>query len=205
MEQIAGLTLQIQRLDQKIEALAERYPEIVVLRTAPGVGPVIAAAYVLTLDRVDAVANSRSVGAFLGLRPRQSQSGDSDPEHNISKTGNIYLAPFVGASGAPHSGPVWTRFGATPVGIEAGPGRKTGQETGGGGGGPQTGSHFAPHVANGAELPALPGTDSSGRGCGLVFLEFSATGAQRIVKIHCHLAFRRLRPAAGPSTRPCFR
>ncbi len=57
----------------------------------PGVGPVIAAAYVLTLDGVDAVAHSRSVGAFLGLRPRQSQSGDSDPEHNISKTGNIYL------------------------------------------------------------------------------------------------------------------
>ena len=31
------------------------------------------------------------MGAFLGLRPRQRQSGDSDPEHNISKTGNIYL------------------------------------------------------------------------------------------------------------------
>lgn len=34
---------------------------------------------------------SRSVGAFLGLRPQQSQSGNSDPEHNISKTGNQYL------------------------------------------------------------------------------------------------------------------
>jgi len=91
LEQIAALTLQIRGLEQKIEALAQRYPEIVILRTAPGVGPVIAAAYVLTLDRVDAVAHSRSVGAFLGLRPRQSQSGDSDPEHHISKTGNIYL------------------------------------------------------------------------------------------------------------------
>ena len=51
----------------------------------------IAAAYVLTLDRVEAVEHSRSVGAFLGLRPKQSQSGESDPEHNISKTGNRYL------------------------------------------------------------------------------------------------------------------
>jgi len=34
---------------------------------------------------------SRAVGAFLGLRPQQSQSGNSDPEHNISKTGNQYL------------------------------------------------------------------------------------------------------------------
>jgi|SRR5580658_6442805 transposase len=74
-----------------LKGLTERYPEIRILRTVPGVGPVISAAYVLTLDGVDAVEHSRSVGAFLGLRPKQSQSGDSDPEHNISKTGNIYL------------------------------------------------------------------------------------------------------------------
>lgn len=91
LEQIAGLTTQIRHLDQSIEKLQERYPEIGIVRTAPGVGPVIGAAYVLTLDSAEAVARSRSVGAFLGLRPRQSQSGDSDPEHNISKTGNSYL------------------------------------------------------------------------------------------------------------------
>jgi transposase len=66
LQQITALTLQIRGLDQKIEKLAERYPEIRVLRTAPGVGPVIAAAYVLTLDGVDAVEHSRSAGAFLG-------------------------------------------------------------------------------------------------------------------------------------------
>ena len=43
------------------------------------------------LDSRQPSHRSRSVGAFLGLRPRQSQSGDSDPEHNISKTGNLYL------------------------------------------------------------------------------------------------------------------
>jgi len=91
LHQIAALTVAIKGLDQAIEKLAGRYPEIYILRTVPGVGPVIAAAYVLTLDGVDAVAQSRSVGAFLGLRPKQSQSGDSDPEHNISKTGNRYL------------------------------------------------------------------------------------------------------------------
>ena len=89
LRQIAGLTAEIRHLDQGIEKLTERYPEIRILRTVPGVGPVIAAAYVLTLEGVDAVEHSRSVDAFLGLRPKQSQSGDSDPEHNISKTGNI--------------------------------------------------------------------------------------------------------------------
>jgi len=91
LQQITALTAQIRGLDRTIEKLSERYPEIHILRTVPGVGPVIAAAYVLTLDGVDAVKQSRSVGAFLGLRPRQSQSGDSDPELNITKTGNLYL------------------------------------------------------------------------------------------------------------------
>jgi transposase len=91
LEQITALTAQIRGLDRTIEKLSQRYPEIHILRTVPGVGPVIAAAYVLTLDGVEAVQHSRSVGAFLGLRPRQGQSGDSDPELNITKTGNTYL------------------------------------------------------------------------------------------------------------------
>lgn len=95
LEQITMLTAQIQRLEQQIENLAARYPEIRLLRTAPGVGPVIAAAYVLTLDRADAVRSSRGAGAFLGLRPKQSQSGDSDPQLRITKTGNIYLRTLL--------------------------------------------------------------------------------------------------------------
>ncbi len=95
LQQITTLTRQIHRMEQQIENLAQRYPEIPVLRTAPGVGPVIAAAYVLTLDRADAIGSSRGAGAFLGLRPKQSQSGDSDPEHRITKTGNIYLRKLL--------------------------------------------------------------------------------------------------------------
>jgi transposase len=95
LQQITTLSRQIQRMDQQIEILAERYPEIAVLRTAPGVGPVIAAAYVLTLDRADAIRSSRGAGAFLGLRPKQRQSGDSDPQHGITKTGNIYLRKLL--------------------------------------------------------------------------------------------------------------
>jgi transposase len=91
LQQITSLSVQIRSMEQQIEKLAERYPEIRVLRTAPGVGPVVAAAYVLTLDRADAVSRSRGAGAFLGLRPRQDQSGDCNPQHGITKTGNIYL------------------------------------------------------------------------------------------------------------------
>jgi transposase len=91
LEQVARLNLQIGAMDKQIEKLAAKYPEIGTLRSAPGVGPLVAAAYVLTLDRPNAVASSRSAGAFLGLRPGQSQSGDSDPQLRITRTGNTYL------------------------------------------------------------------------------------------------------------------
>jgi hypothetical protein len=51
----------------------KKYPEIALLRTAPGVGPVVGACYVLTLDRPEAMETNRQVGAFLGLRPAQQQ------------------------------------------------------------------------------------------------------------------------------------
>jgi transposase len=94
VEQIALLNAQIGGMDKQIEKLAVKYPEIGLLRTAPGVGPIVAAAYALTLDRPDAASN-RSAGAFLGLRPGQSQSGDSDPQRRISKTGNSCLRSLL--------------------------------------------------------------------------------------------------------------
>jgi len=94
LSQIDLLNRQIGSMDKQIEKLAAKYPEIEILRTAPGVGPVVAATYVLTLDRPDAAAN-RSAGAFLGLRPGQSQSGDSDPQRRISKTGDSYLRSLL--------------------------------------------------------------------------------------------------------------
>src|ERR1035438_8550949 len=94
IEQIALLNVQIDGMDKQVEKLAAKYPEIGLLRTVPGVGPIVAAAYVLTLDRSDAASN-RSAGAFLGLRPGQSQSGDSDPQRRISKTGNSCLRSLL--------------------------------------------------------------------------------------------------------------
>jgi transposase len=93
-EQIALLNTQIDGMDKQIEKLAAKYPEIRLLRTVPGVGPIVAAAYVLTLDRPDTASN-RSAGAFLGLRPGQSQSGDADPQKRISKTGDSCLRSLL--------------------------------------------------------------------------------------------------------------
>jgi transposase len=94
IEQIALLNAQIDGMSKQIDKLADKYPEIALLRTAPGVGPIVAAAYVLTLDRPDTASN-RSAGAFLGLRPGQSQSGGADPQRRISKTGDSCLRSLL--------------------------------------------------------------------------------------------------------------
>jgi len=94
VKQITLLNAQIDEMDKLVEKLGAKYPEIKLLRTVPGVGPIVAAAYVLTLDRPDAASN-RSAGAYLGLRPGQSQSGDSDPQRRISKTGDSCLRSLL--------------------------------------------------------------------------------------------------------------
>jgi transposase len=85
----------IATMDKQIHQLDKRYPEISILRSAPGVGSLVAACYVLTLDDPKAMATNRQAGAYLGLKPRQQQSGDRDPQCRITKTGNSYLRTLL--------------------------------------------------------------------------------------------------------------
>lgn len=58
------------------------------LMTVPGVGPVVALAYIATLDDASRFRRATDVGAFLGLTPRRHQSGDTDWSGRISKCGD---------------------------------------------------------------------------------------------------------------------
>ena len=89
---IEEVSRQIVELDREIERLAEDvYSETEILRQVDGVGALTALTYVLTLEDKHRFAKSREVGAYLGMCPRRSQSGDKDPELRISKTGDKYL------------------------------------------------------------------------------------------------------------------
>jgi len=78
--------------DERIEKLGrEKYEHTELLRQVKGVGPLTSLAYVLTLENPDRFAKSRDVGAYLGLVPKQEDSGDSQPQLGISKTGDVML------------------------------------------------------------------------------------------------------------------
>ena len=89
---IEQLTTEIRSMDRAVERLCkERYPATAVLRQVKGVGAITALCFVLTLEDPNRFAKSRSVGAYLGLRSRQRDSGEQRPQLRITKAGDALL------------------------------------------------------------------------------------------------------------------
>ncbi|MCA1719237.1 MAG: IS110 family transposase, partial [Actinobacteria bacterium] len=92
LEQIGSLTERIRDYDRKLETIAkEHYPETELLRQVEGIGSLTALTFVLTLEDPHRFEKSRCVGAYLGLVPATSQSGERDPQKRISKEGDEML------------------------------------------------------------------------------------------------------------------
>jgi transposase len=83
------LNAQIRHYDRTLERVAqERYPETARLRQVRGVGPLTALCYVLTLEDPQRFRRSRAVAAYLGLCPRQWDSGERQAQLRITKAGD---------------------------------------------------------------------------------------------------------------------
>jgi len=91
LNSIEDLTTHIRAMDQLIEATAMANPAAAICRQVPGVGPLTALTFVLTIEDPERFRRSRQVGAYLGLTPRREQSGDRDPELPITKAGDEAL------------------------------------------------------------------------------------------------------------------
>lgn len=103
---IGDLSRQIREYDKQIEAIAEqRYPEVKILTQISGVGVLTALTYVLVFEDPHRFKKSRSVGAYLGLRPRLKQSGQSNPQLRITKAGDELLRRLVVGSSHDILGP----------------------------------------------------------------------------------------------------
>jgi len=93
---LASLTAQIQECERKIEALCrDRYIETALLMQVPGVGPVTALCFLLTIEVPERFKKSRMVGAYLGITPRQKSSGESDPDLPVTKSGDRMLRTLL--------------------------------------------------------------------------------------------------------------
>lgn len=89
---IEALNAQVKALDAEVETFAhERYPVTARLRQIPGVGPLTALCFVLTLEDPQRFAHARDAGPYLGLVPRRDQSGETDKQLGITKAGHRQL------------------------------------------------------------------------------------------------------------------
>jgi len=93
---IASLSEEIGAYDQRIEQMCrEKYIHTKLVRQVSGVGSVTSLAYVLTLETPLRFKKSRDVGPYVGLVPKQEDSGDSQPQLGISKAGDRMLRKLL--------------------------------------------------------------------------------------------------------------
>lgn len=92
LEVIDELSQRIREYDEQLEHTAlTKYSHTELLTQISGVGTLTAMAFVLTIEEPHRFARSRDVGCYLGLRPKQRDSGDRSPQLRITKAGDSYL------------------------------------------------------------------------------------------------------------------
>jgi len=88
LEAIHAQLLGIKRL---LRQMLDKYPAAKQLMTTPSVGDKTALTFVLTLEDPRRIRGTRDVAAYLGLVPRKKESGKTDPQLGITKTGDTRL------------------------------------------------------------------------------------------------------------------
>jgi len=79
---------QIAVFDKAVRARVRADPVCRSLMSVPGIGVLSVLAFVSTIEAPERFSRSRSVGAHLGLTPRQYQSGEIDRSGRISRCGD---------------------------------------------------------------------------------------------------------------------
>jgi len=95
LQLLAMLEGQLEALDQAVAEVAGAYAEARLLMSQPGVGPVTALVFVLTIGDVRKFSRSKQISSYLGLIPREHSSGGKQRMGSISKQGNRLLRTLL--------------------------------------------------------------------------------------------------------------
>lgn len=91
LQAMQALSDQIKAYERMVAEMAAGSRDAQLLLAIHGVGELTAMAFMLTLQDASRFARSRDVGPYLGLVPKQWQTGDSDPDLGISGAGDRFL------------------------------------------------------------------------------------------------------------------
>ena len=92
---LAMLEEQVASLDEAVSQVAFSNARARLLMTQPGVGPITALAFVVTLGDVARFQRGKQVASYLGLIPSERSSGQKRRLGAISKQGNVFLRTML--------------------------------------------------------------------------------------------------------------
>lgn len=95
LEDLVGLDKKIAQIERKLEELGKDDKYVKSLRKIQGVGPRLAEAVAAFIDEPGRFRNGKQVGCYVGLTPRQYQSGQMDRQGRISGQGNKLLRSLL--------------------------------------------------------------------------------------------------------------
>jgi transposase len=85
----------LDQAEQQLDALARQDRNVRLLESTPGVGPRTAEAIVAHLHQPERFENGKQVSAYVGLAPRQFQSGETDRRGRITRRGPALLRKLL--------------------------------------------------------------------------------------------------------------
>jgi transposase len=85
----------IDQAESKLDALGKQHADVVLLETAPGLGPRTAETVAAYLHDAPRFKTGKQVSAYSGLVPRQHQSGEMDRRGRITKRGPALLRKLL--------------------------------------------------------------------------------------------------------------
>jgi transposase len=95
LETFEAISKSLKKVEDKLNTIGTCNERIQRLQTIPGVGPRLAETVVAFLDDPNRFENSKQVGCYVGLTPRQYQSGQTERQGKISGQGNKILRSLL--------------------------------------------------------------------------------------------------------------
>lgn len=94
-QEIRDIEARIKMVERELEALASQLPAVAHLMTIPGIGLLIATAFVAFVGDIRRFPSGRHLASYLGLTPREFSSGLKRRLGRISKRGDGYLRTML--------------------------------------------------------------------------------------------------------------
>lgn len=91
LARVDALEAEIGRCEAELARLGADHDDVPLLRTVPGIGPILAYAIASEIGDISRFASAKRLVGYTGLCPRVYQSGETDRRGALTKTGPKYL------------------------------------------------------------------------------------------------------------------